>query len=752
MSYLDQAIEEFVVESFDNLEQLERDMLVLELDPHSTEFIGRIFRTVHTLKGSCAFLGYSRLEVLAHTAENLLSLIRDGRKTFNQDVADALLKFVDTARAVIKTIRDERQEGDFDTTEIIASLVALQTLDLEAQTADIAVVVSAGVISTDVSSANMTSAGSSSPLDSSVEAKIAETVIPTKSDDAVEVIVPANPTNLAQKVGTAVHNSAVSENSVRVDVGILDKLMNLTGELVLTRNQIVRYTSLSSNERLKSTVSELNFVTGELQTRVMNTRMQPIGNIWGKFPRVVRDLALNLGKSVSLEMDGQDTELDKSLIEAIKDPLTHLIRNCVDHGIEKPALRRAKGKAEEGTVHLRAYQEGGQVVVEIEDNGGGIDTDKLLNKVIEKGLLTEASARSLSHHDALQLIFLPGLSTAETVTNVSGRGVGMDVVKSNIEKLGGSVDIQSELGKGTRMRLRIPLTLAIIPALLVSCCEQVFALPQLNVVELLRVDAKKGNGEIEYVLGSPVFRLRGRILPLVFLEQVLLLTENTAEMSPRFIVVVETDGFSFGVVVQKIMDMEEIVVKPLGRQLEAVGCFAGATILGDGSVCLIADISAVASRAGVKGHRPLISFSSEDTATGVIETMLVMTGQDGRRRAVPLEYVSRLEKIQVSEIEQTSAGMFLQYSGKLLPLIEIEQFAGGSGGVGLGLTREDKELSVVVTNCHEPYGLIVEEIVDIVEQQVELTVRGTSAGVKGVAIIDGSATDILDIAGIGARV
>lgn len=732
MSYLDQAIEEFVVESFDNLEQLERDMLVLELDPHSTEFIGRIFRTVHTLKGSCAFLGYSKLEALAHTAENLLSLIRDGRKTFDQAVADALLQFVDTARAFIKTIRDARQEGDFDTAEVINQLKALQEIDIAPLVAEPAVVASVTPSEAEVVST----------ADLGISAKVVEPEIAANpsalSEDAV----------VAKKFVAAIQSSTVSENSVRVDVSILDKLMNLAGELVLTRNQIVRYTAASPNERLKNTVSELNFVTGELQTRVMNTRMQPIGNIWGKFPRVVRDLALTLGKSVSLEMEGQDTELDKSLIEAIKDPLTHLIRNCVDHGIEKPALRRAKGKSEEGAVHLRAYQQGGQVVVEIEDDGGGIDTDKLLNKVIEKGLLTEENARSLGHQDALQLIFLPGLSTAETVTNVSGRGVGMDVVKSNLEKLGGSVDIQSDLGIGTRMRLRIPLTLAIIPALLVSCCDQVFALPQLNVVELLRVDAKQGMGKIEFVLGSPVFRLRGRILPLVFLEQVFLLDENVADMTPRFIVVVETDGFSFGIVVQKILDMEEIVVKPLGRQLEAVGCFAGATILGDGSVCLIADIAAVANRAGVKGHRPLIVPAAEQVSSSASEAMLVMTGQDGRRRAIPLDCVSRLEKIQSSDIEHTAAGMFLQYSGKLLPLLNIEKLSGAVAGFVMKPLEGSDELSIVVTNGLEPYGLIVEEILDIVEQQVELTVRGASEGVKGVAIIDGLATDILDIAGI----
>ena len=414
--------------------------------------------------------------------------------------------------------------------------------------------------------------------------------------------MPESPAPAAEQAEA--RGSAVSDSTIRVDVGLLDKLMNLVGELVLARNQVLQFTSQSADSAFLATSQRLNLITTELQGSVMKTRMQPIGNVWSKLPRVVRDLAAACGKEVRLEMEGKETELDKTIIEAIKDPLTHIVRNSVDHGIERPETRVERRKPAEGCLKMRAYHEGGQVIIEITDDGGGIDCERVKQKALQRALITPEQAARMSDHEALYLIFLPGFSTAEKVTNVSGRGVGMDVVKTNIERIGGTVDLQSQPGKGTTLKIKIPLTLAIIPALIVTSGGDRFAIPQVSLLELVRLEVEQASQQIEFIHGAPVYRLRGQLLPFAYLNRELRLNDADDDglkpsVEATTIVVLQADGHPFGLVVDEINDTEEIVVKPLGKQLKGVASFAGATIMGDGRVALILDVLGLAQRAGV---------------------------------------------------------------------------------------------------------------------------------------------------------
>lgn len=390
----------------------------------------------------------------------------------------------------------------------------------------------------------------------------------------------------------------MADTSIRVDVGLLDKLMNLVGELVLARNQITQFGSSQEDPAFLGTVQRLNLLTGELQAGVMKTRMQPVGSVWGKFPRLVRDLAVACGKQVRIDMEGQETELDRTIIEAVRDPLTHMVRNAVDHGIEPPAERAAWGKPAEGRLFLHALHEGGKVVIELTDDGGGIDPRRVRDKALLSGLVTPEQAARLGDRELLDLIFLPGFSTTDRVTQFSGRGVGMDVVRTNIEKIGGTVDVDSTLGRGTTIRMKIPLTLAIIPALVVSTGGDRYAIPQVSLLELVRLEGEQVRKGVEQFHGIPVYRLRGNLLPLVYLDRELGVEPIRAGDEIN-IVVLQADDRPFGLVVDAIRDTEEIVVKPLQKALKGIGVFSGATIMGDGNVALILDVLGLAQRAGV---------------------------------------------------------------------------------------------------------------------------------------------------------
>jgi len=536
----------------------------------------------------------------------------------------------------------------------------------------------------------------------------------------------------------------LSSSNLRVDVNLLDKLMNLVGELVLARNQVLQFTAGQQDATFLSTAQRLNLITTELQEGVMKTRMQPIGNLWNRLPRVVRDLAVGLGKKVRVEMDGSETELDKTILEAIKDPLTHIVRNAVDHGIEMPGERVQAGKSEEGALRLHAYHEGGQVNIEISDDGSGINLSRLKQKALEKGLITGEAAAHMPERELLNLIFLPGFSTAQNVTNISGRGVGMDVVKTNIEKIGGVVDLHSDAGQGTTIKIKIPLTLAIIPALIASNGGERFAIPQVSLLELVRLEGDESRRAIEKFHGAPVYRLRGNLLPLVYLNRELKLRDSDAHSGVN-IVVLQADGRQFGLVVDEINDTEEIVVKPLGKQLKAISCFAGATIMGDGRVALILDVMGIAQIASViteihEGSAIEAASRQDDTVVGR-DAWLVFTVAGSRRMAIPLSMVSRLEEFPVTSLEHSGNELVVQYRGMIMPLIDIAR------RMNHQLDKQTETLQVIVySDAGRSVGLIVDQIVDIVDQAVKIEQQESASELAGSAVIQDKVTDLLNLA------
>jgi two-component system chemotaxis sensor kinase CheA len=703
---MDDLIKEFLIESHENLDRLERDLVELEKDPHDKETLSSIFRTIHTLKGSAGFLGYGQLEAVSHVGENLLSRMRDGLLVINPDIAGALLATVDVVRRMLGEIESTGAPEERDYSELIQLLDRLKDgpgegsppppaqaapaaeptpddfehADAEPPASDPEPVVAVTREPEPAPAVVTPVAAVAAPLavvPATAQAVPVATVVATPVAAATPPVpAAAAPEHLEQR------SSAASDSSIRVDVSLLDKLMNLVGELVLARNQVLQFTSKHADSAFTATAQRLNLITTELQGSAMKTRMQPIGNIWSKLPRVVRDLSASCGKEIRLEMEGKETELDKTIIEAIKDPLTHIVRNSVDHGIETPGVRLERGKAAEGCLKMRAFHEGGQVNIEIIDDGGGIDLERVKQKAIQRGIISPEQAARMSDHEGLHLIFMPGFSTAEKITNVSGRGVGMDVVKTNIEKIGGTVDLQSQLGKGTTLKIKIPLTLAIIPALIVTSGEERFAIPQISLLELLRLEAVNASKQIESIHGAPVYRLRGKLLPLVYINRELRLNKDGAVPAAERevnIVVVQADGHPFGLVVDDINDTQEIVVKPLGKQLKSVSCFAGATIMGDGRVALILDVLGLAQQSRVVAeihdrNSHLDSAAEARKQQDQKQTLLLFSAGQGTRMAIPLSMVARLEEFPRSSIELSGGRPVVRYRGQILPLIRVSEY------------------------------------------------------------------------------
>jgi two-component system chemotaxis sensor kinase CheA len=754
MNEMDDVVKEFLVESHENLDRLDRDFVELETNPTAHERIGSIFRTIHTIKGTCGFLGFGKLESVAHVGENLLCRLRDQQLTVNTDIISGLLKLVDTVREILRFIETTQTEGDKDYSAVVELLKRLNDSSPSSETA-------ANPVETPVEQVH-------APAAAIQETGSAETPAPVEVHAAAEVTAPA----VAEKPHPAADlhadpaetaagkdgNSSVAGNAIRVDVGLLDKLMNLVGELVLARNQVLQHTSKQQDAALTSTTQRLNLITSELQESVMKTRMQPIAGLWNKFPRVVRDLSQSCHKKIRLEMEGKETELDKTILEAIKDPLTHIIRNSVDHGVESPEVRVAKGKSEEGVLFMRAFHEGGQVNIEIIDDGGGIDPERVKRKALEKGLITADQAARMGDREAIALIFLPGFSTAEKVTNVSGRGVGMDVVKTNVEKIGGTVDVQSTPGQGTTLRIKIPLTLAIIPALIVTTGGERFAIPQVSLLELVRLDG--GDDKIETIHGAPIYRLRGKLLPLVHLNRVLKLqTDAAGAGTSSTIVVLRAGEQQFGLVVEQVNDTEEIVVKPLGKQLKTTNVFAGATIMGDGRVALILDVMGVAQNSNVistaRNHDMQQAAENARSAASERQSLLLFSLRGNRRMVIPLALVSRVEELERSSVELAGTQQVVQYRGQIMPLINLADVlteprkSHARQAPGAERPAKDPTLQVVViSHGNRDYGLRVQRILDVVEEQVTLQVAATRRGVKGTAVIKNKVTEIVDIAAV----
>ncbi len=787
MDDADDIVKEFLVESYENLDRLDRELIKLEKNPKDCEILGSIFRTIHTIKGTSGFLAFDKLGAVAHVGESLLGRLRDGQLTLDGEITTGLLAMVDVVRQTLASIETSGVEGERDDSALISRLTRLQRASEPPGRAEAPAKLKA------MATVAAASQGGS-PM-------IGETIGETRLSAAIEEAKPADPASLpeivveqaaaaadvagAQRGQQAARGQSASDSTIRLDVSLLDQLMNLVGELVLARNEILQFANSTAESNLLAASQRLNLITTELQEGVMKTRMQPIGNIWSKFPRTVRDLALDCGKQVRVEMEGKETELDKTLIEAIKDPLTHLVRNSVDHGIERPEVRQAAGKDPEGCLSLRAFHEGGQVNIEISDDGAGLDQDRIRNKAVQKGLVTADQAGRMSDREIVNLVFLPGFSTAEKVTNVSGRGVGMDVVKTHIEKIGGTVDLQSKPGQGVLVRMKIPLTLAIIPALIVTSVGQRYAIPQVNLLELVGLDGEHAGRGIESIHGAPVYRLRGRLLPLVYLKSALRTGEGSRkEMGSEVaagpetattaataatisatisaqaagpgrinIVVLEADGRQFGLVVDEINDTEEIVVKPLGKHLKNISVYAGATIMGDGKVALILDVLGLAQRARilVEGREHFHGEGVQAAAPDVSgkQKLVLFTGRAGTRMAVPLDLLARLENIPGPQVERSGNQWVTQYRGQILPLIRISHALEERRYLPpedvLTLPTTGMLQVLVLEHEHQSFGLVVNEILDIVESTLEPRSPATRAGVLHSSVIADRVTELLDV-------
>jgi two-component system chemotaxis sensor kinase CheA len=748
---MDEFIPDFLIEGSELLDQLDRDFVEFEKNPSSKELVARIFRAIHTLKGTSGTIGLKKLESINHAGESILSRMRDGKLSVNAEITSALLRMIDADRQIFVSLESTGKEGDLDFSGLIRSLTDILTAQ-------------DNMHHDKLDKASRQEAREDSATDSSLRGEIAkQSTVDTasvadapgvqQSDDPSHAgEMPMQSASIPQKAVQAAQapceprEDAVNSN-IRVDVNLLDKVMNLVGELVLARNQILQFTTHQKDPAFLNTAQRLNLITTELQEGVMKTRMQPIGNIWNKFPRIVRDISNSAGKTVRLEMEGSQTELDKTIIEAIKDPLTHVVRNSLDHGIETPQKREAAGKPSEGLLFLRAFHEGGQVNIEISDDGAGLDLDAIKAKAIERGIVTQQHAAAMSDREISGLIFLAGFSTAQRVTNISGRGVGMDVVKTNIEKIGGTVDVTSVRGRGTTLKIKIPLTLAIIPALIVTTGAERFAIPQVSLVELVRLEGKAAETGIEKIQEASVYRLRGNLLPIIYLNRELKLGRKASKAADESIniVVLQADDRQFGLVVDEINDTEEIVVKPLGKQLKGISCFAGATIMGDGKVALILDILGLAQLASLAGesrdHSAVAAKNGSGDSAQQRESWLLFRVGDHGKLAVPLSMVSRLEEFDPSAIEMSGNRPVVQYRGEIMPLVSVADAL----QLTAGTAREGPMQVVVHTESGRSVGLVVDEILDIVDQHVTVSNNSGNARLLGSAVIQQHVTDLLNV-------
>jgi two-component system chemotaxis sensor kinase CheA len=750
MDDMHEIVQEFLVESTENLDQLDRDLLALEVDPESTEILGSAFRTIHTIKGTSGFLAFNRLEQLTHTGESLLSRLRDGVQTMNTSTADALLLMVDTVRELLACIEESGNEGDVAVEPVMERLRA-EVRDDSAPVNSIHDIAEPPSIGTTEAAATQGVEQAEPEVASTVA--VPEPAAPTEEPALSPAAKSARPVETKQLKSApadgpteerqSTSKRSVAESSLRVDVDVLDALMRLAGELVLTRNQLIRGVASLSDPALTRTAQRLNVITTDLQESIMKTRMQPIDHLWSKLPRVVRDLGAQCGRRVRLDMIGQDTELDRTLLEAIKDPLTHLVRNAVDHGIEAPVDREAAGKPGEGTLTLRAYHNSGQVVVEVADDGAGIDPARIRAKAIERGIRNASQAAEMSDDEILQLVFQPGFSTAAAVTNVSGRGVGMDVVKTNIEAIGGAIEIESSPGSGTTCRLRVPLTLAIVPALTVECGAGRYAVPQVSLLELLSLDSDQVATRIEEVAGAPVYRLRGSLLPLIDLADVLGVDKSETQTS-IVIAVLQAGGRRFGLLVDRVVNTEEIVVKALSARLKGIGVYSGATILGDGRVALILDVQALAKRAlrtDVADRAAQAQAHAAAAATEREPERLLIAGiGEGRQVAIPMSMVTRLELISANSIQRVGSREVVRYRGEIVPLLRLDQHLGEYSA------SERTELPVAVYSREgHSVAIVMDEIIDIVENDSAVRSDIDDRGLIGSVVAKDKIIGLLDV-------
>jgi two-component system chemotaxis sensor kinase CheA len=703
---MDDLLREFLTETTESLNLVDAELVRFEQEPNNGAILGNIFRLVHTIKGTCGFLGLPRLEMLTHAAETLMGKFRDGIPVTAEAVT-LILSTIDRVKSILDAIEKSEQEPAGDDIDLIERLGRLARGEVAA-----------------------------APPLASVELEQPE---PPVEPEKVEKAVAERPDKAERAEEDRSASDRLANHSIRVNVDTLDHLMTTVSELVLTRNQLLEIVRRHEESDFKVPLQRLSNVTAELQEGVMKTRMQPIGNAWQKLPRVVRDLCAELGKDIELSMRGADTELDRQVLDLVKDPLTHLVRNCADHGIESPAARIAAGKPAKGTIRLAAWHEGGHIIIEISDNGRGLDLGRIKAKAMEKGLAGEAQLAAKSDAEICSYIFAPGFSTAATITSISGRGVGMDVVRNNIEQIGGTVDLKSAAGAGTTFTIKIPLTLAIVSALIVESAGERFAIPQLAVLELVRA-GNNGEHRIERIKDAPVLRLRNKLLPLVPLKDVLRLGQ--CDNANGFVVVTQVGSQVFGVVVDGVFHTEEIVIKPMSSKLRHIPVFSGTTILGDGSVIMIIDPNGVAQslgRAAAAAARAANAElqSREDEADEETVSLLVFRAGSQQPKAVPLSLITRLEEIDCRKIERSDGKHLVQYRDQLMPLLRIDDET--------ELKKEGAQPILVFSNQGRSMGLVADEIVDIVEEKLDIEVSSDRPGLLGYAVIKGATTEIIDV-------
>jgi two-component system chemotaxis sensor kinase CheA len=744
---VDDLLSDFLTETNESLAELDVALITLERAPDDAETLSFIFRLVHTIKGTCGFLGLPRLERVAHAGENVLGKLRDRSLTVTPDIISQVLAGLDAIKAIVTGLGETGAEPAGNDAALIAKLNAIASNEtaIDFDSVQIVAPIPPASLAEIPTPSGPASTGPPPPGPPPTGPVVVATVVATPAVKSVAIAPgPVVVEQAASSSQPATNAPAPAAQTIRVTVDVLEDLMTLVSELVLTRNQLLQLARNQESSAFTVPLQRLSHITSDLQEGVMKTRMQPIGNAWNKLPRLVRDLAHDLGKKIELTMLGAETELDRQVLELIKDPLTHMIRNSGDHGLETPAERVAAGKPETGNIVLNAYHEGGYIILEISDDGRGLAVDRIKAKVLSNGLATEAEMAAMTDSQIQRFIFRAGFSTAATISAVSGRGVGMDVVKTNIEKIGGTIDLKSTQGQGTAFTVKIPLTLAIVSALIVEAGKERFAIPQLSVVELVRASrgsdktATNTNSVIERINDTPVLRLRNRLLPLVSLTELLKLgTEDKGENAAH-VVVAQVGQHVMGIIVDRVFDTEEIVVKPVAPILRHVTMFSGNTILGDGSVIMILDPNAIAraSSVGSGSETKLLRPSVVDTQTSADKTaMLLFRAGETRRMGVPLGLVARLEDIPRDKIEMSCGSPVTQYRGKLMPLIAID--------AAIDQEKPTQPL-LVFTEGDRIMGLMVDEIIDVVEDRLDIELAGVRPGLLGSAVIGGQATDVLD--------
>ena len=750
---MDDLLREFLTETSESLDTVDNQLVRFEQEPNNAKILDNIFRLVHTIKGTCGFLGLPRLEALAHAGETLMGKFRDGMPVTAEAVT-LILSSIDRIKEILAGLEASEAEPEGNDRDLIDQLEAMVERGVAAMTAS-------PVAAAPEPLAPAPAAASPTTRGTLVQQTLERALRPGEvSLDELERAFRETPIDAAPQEATAAGKEAkafrkpsagaaetdasdgdrIANQSIRVNVDTLEHLMTMVSELVLTRNQLLEISRRNEDTEFKVPLQRLSNVTAELQEGVMKTRMQPIGNAWQKLPRIVRDLSGELGKQIELEMHGADTELDRQVLDLIKDPLTHMVRNSADHGLETPAERAAAGKPEQGTIRLSAYHEGGHIIICIADNGRGHNPERIKAKALANGLLSEAELEKMSEALIHKFIFAPGFSTAAQVTSVSGRGVGMDVVRTNIDQIGGTIDIKSVSGEGCAVTIKIPLTLAIVSALIVEAGGDRFAIPQLSVVELVRARANSEH-RIERIKDTAVLRLRSKLLPLMHLKKLLKIDDGSStDPENGFIVVTQVGSQTFGIVVDSVFHTEEIVVKPMSTKLRHIDMFSGNTILGDGAVIMIIDPNGIAKALGASGaaaQQLADENATHHTGSGEQATsLLVFRAGNVQPKAVPLALVTRLEEIAVDKIELSNGRYMVQYRDQLMPLVQME---------GVNLQSSGTQPILVFADDGRSMGLVVDEIIDIVEERLNIEVAGSHAGILGSAVIKGQATEVIDV-------